>query len=265
MVSLQGPDALAFAQAQFANDLATLAVEHWQWSAWLNPKGRVIGVFMLCRIAEDDLLLVLADGRADEIASQLQRFVFRRKVRIAVRSDVYAGGCFGAAGTDEPARLRAAGDGWNFDLGGPDLPRCLRVAGAPFPDEAGFALKWRQADLRLGLPRLDESPAEQWTPQQIGLDRLAAYSVKKGCYPGQEIVARTHFLGKAKRAAQLVRVPPGTVVGAELHTDAQVAGTIACVAGDLALAVLPIEHQDLPLQLGETPVTRLSLLAGLAR
>ena len=56
--------------------------------------------------------------------------------------------------------------------------------------------------MRHGLPRLPASQREQWTPQQLALDRLAAYSVKKGCYPGQEIVARTHFLGKAKRSLQ---------------------------------------------------------------
>ena len=127
-------------------------------------------------------------------------------------------------------------------------------------------LSWELlADLRLGLPRLDDSAVEQWTPQQIGLDRLAAYSVTKGCYPGQEIVARTHFLGKAKRVAQLVQVPAGTVAGAELHNGGQHVGSVASVAGELALAVLPVDSDGLALQLGDTPAPLQPLLAGLAR
>ena len=265
IVGLQGPEAVAYAQAQFSSDVGALSVGQWHWSAWLTAKGRVMAIFMLCRPAEDELLMVLADGHAEEIAAQLQRFVFRRKLRIAARDNLHAGGGFVAPAVAGPDQMRREGAGWEFDLGIPALPRTLRLDMAAFPDRPGFELQWRQADLKLGLPRLDEFPSEQWTPQQIGLDRLAAYSVKKGCYPGQEIVARTHFLGKAKRVAQLIQVPAGTAAGAALHTGTQAAGVVACVAGDLALAVLPIESEDLPLQLGDTAVPRLALLAGLAR
>ncbi|MDG2524387.1 folate-binding protein [Stenotrophomonas sp. HITSZ_GD] len=265
VIALEGPDSVAFAQAQFANDVGALPVGQWQWSAWLNPKGRVIALFMLCRPAEHTLWLVLADGRADTLAAQLQRFVFRRKVKVAVRADLHAGGRF-----DTPARahgnvIDSDGDANDFDLGTTALPRTLRLSPHPFVEQPGLVARWREADLRLGLPRLDEGAVEQWTPQQIGLDRLAAYSVKKGCYPGQEIVARTHFLGKTKRVAQLVEVPPGTQAGAELRDGAQVAGTLASVAGALALAVLPIESEGLALQLGDAPVQRQPLLEGLAR
>ncbi|MFP3435536.1 hypothetical protein SB781_37885, partial [Paraburkholderia sp. SIMBA_061] len=81
VVALEGPDAIAFAQAQFANDLAALPTGQWQWNAWLTAKGRVLAIFMLCRVADQTLWLVLADGRAETLATQLQRFVFRRKLR----------------------------------------------------------------------------------------------------------------------------------------------------------------------------------------
>lgn len=265
VVALQGPDAQAFAQAQFANDLAALAVGQWQWNAWLSAKGRVIAIFMLCRIGPDDYWLVLADGRAQGLAEQLQRFVFRRKLRIAVRQDLQAGGRFGAPAAAHGNQLAATEDEVEFDLGTPALPRSLKISPRAFGNVDGFEMRWRQADLRLGLPRLEDSAVEQWTPQQIGLDRLAAYSVKKGCYPGQEIVARTHFLGKAKRVAQLVAVPAGTAAGAELRNGEQSAGSIASVAGTLALAVLPIENQGLALRLGEADVPLQPLLEGLAR
>src|SRR5690606_256861 len=69
LVSLSGPDAVAFAQAQFSSDVAALSDLHWHWSAWLTAKGRTIAVFQLIRLSSDALLLVFADGDADEIAS----------------------------------------------------------------------------------------------------------------------------------------------------------------------------------------------------
>jgi len=265
LLALEGPDAIAFAQAQFANDLAALPTGQWQWNAWLSAKGRVLAIFMLCRVADETLWLVLADGRAETLAAQLQRFVFRRKLRIALRADLHAGGRFQAPAQAAGNTLAGSTDACEFDLGTTALPRTLRIGPHPFVVDAAFEARWRQADLRLGLPRLDDSAVEQWTPQQIGLDRLAAYSVKKGCYPGQEIVARTHFLGKAKRVAQLVQVPAGTAAGAELQHGGQHVGSVASVAGDLALAVLPVDSDGLALQLGDMPAPLQPLLAGLAR
>ncbi|NED62305.1 folate-binding protein YgfZ [Streptomyces sp. SID10244] len=272
LLSLQGPDAAVFAHAQFSSDVTALPLLHWQWSAWLSAKGRTLAVFQLLRLAEDHVMLVLADGDADAIASQLQRFVFRRKVKVQVRSDLAVAGAFtapeAASGT---AIAQTAGDGWELDLGSDALPRTLRIGSADAfaagseADEAAFALAWRQADLRYGLPRLQESQREVWTPQQLGLDRLNGYSVKKGCYPGQEIVARTHFLGKAKRAVQLLHTAAPAQAGDGVQQDGAALGTIACVAGDLALAVLPLEASDADLQVGDAIAQRMPLLDGLAR
>ena len=79
----------------------------------------------------------------------------------------------------------------------------LRIGAAPSTPDAPACDRWAAIDLAHGLPRLADAQSGQWTPQQLSLDRLRAYSVKKGCYPGQEIVARTHFLGQAKRGLVL--------------------------------------------------------------
>ncbi|PZS99283.1 YgfZ/GcvT domain-containing protein [Stenotrophomonas maltophilia] len=272
LLSLQGVDAAVFAHAQFSSDVTALPLLHWQWSAWLSAKGRTLAVFQLLRLAEDHVMLVLADGDADAIASQLQRFVFRRKVKVLVRSDLCVAGAFTAPEAASGAAIaHAAGDGWELDLGSDALPRTLRIGAADAfaagseTDEAAFALAWRQADLRYGLPRLEESQREVWTPQQLGLDRLNGYSVKKGCYPGQEIVARTHFLGKAKRAVQLLQTAAPAQAGDGVQQDGAALGTIASVAGDLALAVLPLEAGDAELQVGGAVAQRVPLLDGLAR
>jgi len=268
LISLDGPDAAAFAHAQFSSDVTALPVRHWQWSAWLSAKGRTIAVFQLIRVEEERIVLVLADGDADAIASQLQRFVFRRKVKIAVREDRIVAGSFNAPEAASGAAIAVHGETLELDVGSDALPRTLRISpldGSAAADDAGFALAWRQSDLRFGVPRLAADQREQWTPQQLGLDRLNGYSVKKGCYPGQEIVARTHFLGKAKRALQLLRVGDGTPSGAQVQQNGAAIGTVASVAGDLALAVLPLEIASDPLSVDGVDAVHLPLLDGLAR
>lgn len=268
LLSLDGPDAAAFAHAQFSSDVTALPVRHWQWSAWLSAKGRTIAVFQLIRVDEERIVLVLADGDADAIASQLQRFVFRRKVTIAVREDRIVAGSFTAPEAASGAAIAVHGETLELDVGSDALPRTLRIAPLddhPASDDAGFVLAWRQSDLRFGVPRLAADQREQWTPQQLGLDRLNGYSVKKGCYPGQEIVARTHFLGKAKRALQLLRVGDGTPSGAQVQQNGAAIGTVASVAGDLALAVLPLEIASDPLSVDGVEAVHLPLLDGLAR
>ena len=271
VVAISGPDAVVFAQAQFTSEVAALSDSHWHWSAWLTAKGRTIGVFQLIRLGSDALLMVFADGDADAIASQLQRFVFRRKVKITVRDDLQVRGAFAAPQAAIGASVAGSADQMlELDLGGADLPRVMRItaattAGTATDDDAAFTAAWRQADLRLGLPRLVAGQREHWTPQQLGLDRLNGYSVRKGCYPGQEIVARTHFLGKAKRALQLLQLSAAAEPGASVEQDGNVLGSIASVADGLALAVLPLETSDAALSVGGHAAQRLPLQDGLAR
>jgi len=268
LLSLRGVEAAAFAHAQFASDVTALPVRHWQWSAWLSAKGRTLAVFQLLKLDQEHVLLVLADGDADAIASQLQRFVFRRKVKIEVRSDLAVAGSFTAPEAASGAAVALEGDALELDVGSDALPRTLKIAPVPAdasPADAAFELAWRQSDLRYGVPRLDADQRETWTPQQLGLDRLNGYSVKKGCYPGQEIVARTHFLGKAKRALQLLRVADGTASGAKVEQNGATVGTVASVAGDLALAVLPLEMAEGALSVGGVEAHGVPLLDGLAR
>lgn len=266
IITLQGPDAAAFCQAQFANDVASLAVGHWQWSAWLTPKGRVLAIFLLGRPGEQDIMLVLPDGDAGAIAEQLRRFVFRRKVRIEARDDLAVHGRLASAPASG-SRLAIEQDRLLFDLGASGVARslCVQPSMPQAPGDAGFPQEWRKLDLRMGLPRLDASQREQWTPQQIGLDRLDAYSVRKGCYPGQEIVARTHFLGKAKRSTRLLEVAADAQPGDEVRRDDQAIGSLASVAAGLALAVLPLDIVEEGLTVRGAPARTVPFLEGLAR
>lgn len=269
LLMLQGPDAVAFAQAQFANDLNALEAGHWQWNAWLTPKGRVIAVFAVLRPAVDQLLLVLPDVPAADMAAALRRFVFRRKVVIQAPATLQVQGVLNPPLAAHGALLDVQDESIELDLGSSHQPRLLRVSNQPAPEDVAALARWRDIDLRHGLPRLDASQREQWTPQQLSLERLHAFSVKKGCYPGQEIVARTHFLGKAKRGLALLEsdalLAPGAPVEDGERTLGQVVSASSQAPGPV-LAVLPLDQPlTHTLHSGASTLRAAALLDGLAR
>ena len=217
VMQLSGRDALAFAQSMFANDITLLHDGSWQWNLHLSAKGRVIALFALVRVDAESLLLWLPDFPADELAQKLLRMRFRSKLDITALPDVHIEGYFNkpselgfsAAGHQADIR-RNADDTWYrilLDMSSTDgrtLSITTKTEATATPTDQLIDDRWRMQDIAHGLPRLGRAQLEAFTPQMLRLDRLNAYSVKKGCYPGQEIVARTHFLGQAKR--QLTRL-----------------------------------------------------------
>jgi len=270
VLALRGADAVKFAHAQCMSDVAGLPAGHWQWSGWLTPKGRVIALFARAKFDEQTLWLVLPDADAAGLAAQLRRFVFRSKVAIEVRDDLVAAGAFATPAEAQGARL--AGDperGVELDMGATGGPRRLRIASEPVADDPVALARWKRFDLEHGLPRLEASQREQWTPQMLSLERLRAFSVKKGCYPGQEIVARTHFLGQAKRGLALMEADAPLKPGTEVDDGGNALGTIVSAAagpdGTFVLAVLPHERATGALQAGNHTLRERPLLDGLAR
>ena len=269
VIALEGADATAFAQAQFANDVVALTPGHWQWNAWLTPKGRVIALFSLLKQSEDRLLLLVPDMDTEVMATQMQRLVFRRKLKVEARSDLQVSGAFTAPVTAGNARIGIVDEVIELDYGDAGQPRVLRIGpsiNALLDIQA--CLQWKQYDLLHGLVRLPPEQREQWTPQQLSLERLPAFSVKKGCYPGQEIVARTHFLGKAKRGIVLFEAGAAAEAGMEVSDGERVIGTVISVSdGDapLALAVLPLDRPAAALHAGDAVLREVALQSGLER
>jgi folate-binding protein YgfZ len=264
---MSGPDALAFAQAQFMNDVAALADGQWQWNGWLTPKGRLLALFALLRLDAGTLWLMLPDAEPAGLAAQLQRYVFRSKLALAVPALPVAGD-FAVPRQAHSARFSRLADGAiELDMGGDGGPRRLVIGGASAHADAGLdaQLRWDQADLAHGLPRLPASQVEQWTPQQLSLDRLQAYSVKKGCYPGQEIVARTHFLGQAKRGLALLQADAPVATGSAVDADGRALGSVVCARAHMLLAVAPLDLPPAALHADGVALARIPLLGGLAR
>jgi tRNA-modifying protein YgfZ len=273
ILAMEGRDAAAFAQAQFMSDVANLADGHWQWSGWLTPKGRVIALFALLKFDPQTLWLLLPDADPPELAAALQRFVFRSKVSLAPRGDLQVAGSFDAPAAAQEARIAGdRSDAVYLDWGAGSLTRTLRISAAAHASTttgADAVDRWKALDLACGLPRLPASQGGQWTPQQLSLDRLRAYSVRKGCYPGQEIVARTHFLGQAKRGLALFEASAAVPVGADVVDDGRAIGTVVSSAthgdGSLVLAVLPLDIDTAHLRADSLVLAPRPLLDGLAR
>lgn len=262
VLEASGAEAAAFLQAQTMNDVLALAPGHWQWNGWLNPKGRVIALFALFRAAEAQFLMILPDFPAAELQARLQRFVFRAKVRLRSADDWVCAAAFDTTPAPE--------GGFELDFSAADDSRRLSLLPAgsialALPD-AETDERWQAFDLAHGLPRLVESQREAWTPQMLSLDRLKAYSLKKGCYPGQEIVARTHYLGQAKR--QLVRLSgAGLHAGLELRDAVgHVLGSVVCATFDGREGLAVVSASASPMQSpAGCQVMELPILGGLGR
>lgn len=273
LIALTGADAARFAQAQLMNDVAALDDGQWQWNGWLTPKGRLIALLIVLRYDGHCIWLLPLDADAQTLAARLRGFIFRSKVAIEVRRDMFVNARFAAPTSAIGARAgHLPGGDIELDLGAAGGPRALLICAAAAIADPAAVQRWAAFDIAHGLPRLAAEQNEQWTPQQLSLDRLHAYSLRKGCYPGQEIVARTHFLGQAKR--RLSRLE-GAGVGAlaevfpaQQHDDPAVRalGQVICAAGDQALAVMPCDiAPDQALSTGGAVAVQQPLLDGLQR
>jgi len=273
VLRLEGPDAVAFIQAQSMNDAKALSDGQWQWNGLLNPKGRLIALFALIRIRADLLYLLSPDFPAEKILQHLERFVFRSKVRIALETNMIVAGELDAKISQGSARDFISGDidqGFSLDFSSDALVRRLWVlpnaSAADIRADQNIENAWRDADIEHGLPRLLDTQSELWTPQMLRLERLNAFSLKKGCYPGQEIVARTHYLGQAKRQVRLIR-GAGLEVDQPVFRSDEKIGELICVASNRqnALALIQSVVDSDTLRCGENEVKHLQALTGLQR
>lgn len=243
LVELIGIDAIAFAQAQFSSDVSMLGIGNVQLSAWLDAKGHARHVFVLLRPESQRLIAWLPLGSAADMAVELARYVFRAKLTI---STLYDRDVFEASTLPDTSSPLAHARGWTFAMPG-SLRRYATLLPANPTAEAGDLAAWRLADIADGLPWLDSERVGAITGAALDLARFAAISTTKGCYPGQEIVARLHFRGGNKRHCYRLRITdasvpePGTAIRADsLPAQRGIVLYAARVAGlTEALAVMP--------------------------
>jgi folate-binding protein YgfZ len=185
-----GADAGRFLHAQLSADIEGLAEGESTFACLCQPKGRVIALLLVWRRA-DHLLVLCARSLAAGILPYLQRYVFRDDVSITFLEE-----------TTVIGQAKPAGE-----AAGPLPGLAYSLADAKEDEEPkDEAEAFRAHELTLGVAWLDEKTSEAFLPQMMGAGAIGALNYRKGCYPGQEVVARTHYLGRLKQRPLLARL-----------------------------------------------------------
>lgn len=236
---IEGTDATAFAHAQFSSAVRSLATDQWQFSSWLDPQGRVRALFHLARLDNDRYLLLLRGGDAATMADALRRFVFRSKLDVTALQPR-------ALATGPAMSIYAVEDDAGIVSLGCDT-HSLRIT----TNDADDA--WRLPQLRMGWPWLPTTALDTLLPPALSLYRLRAVAIDKGCYPGQEIVARLHFRGGHKRHLHRVRLSQPMHSGDALRIDARSVGSLLdVVATNEGIEALAILNDDMAARVDNT-------------
>ncbi len=228
LLRFSGADAQSFLQGQLSCDVAALNPLQATYGSYNTPKGRMLASFLLWR-AGVDYFMQLPRALCEPIRKRLSMYVLRSKVQMADVSEAFA--LMGVAGSGAAAAVRAA------SLQIADAPlRMMETSGvlslrldaerleivAPADQapqielllkkeaESADAAVWALATIRAGIPVITLPTQEEFVPQMANLDLIGGISFSKGCYPGQEIVARMHYLGKLKQRMVLAHVETGT-------------------------------------------------------
>jgi len=233
-----GADARAFLHAQLTNDLEHLAPGHARYAGWCSAKGRLLATFLVVPHA-DGFLLQLARDLVPVVLKRLSMFILRSKVKLADASSQWAQYGVWEADAGEPLTVTGRDGAISVAI---DAGRRLVLAadGAFAPDAS--ADEWMLAEIRAGRPLIGQPTQDQFVPQMVNLELAGGVDFRKGCYPGQEVVARAQYRGAVKR--RMVRLRGAALkAGQELYSDdapGQPSGVVVNAAGDELLAVLQI-------------------------
>lgn len=276
IIKVTGDDAITFLQGQLTNDIEKVTDDASQLSGYCNQKGRLLATFRIYK-KQDDLYLVIPQELYEETFKRLKMYVMRSKVDFNNFSADYVSIGFSGPSADTELQnqlkdtpdetdqvthvndltiIRLAGSQPRFHITGPieqvmSLWQNLDVNAAPVGKDV-----WNLLEIRAGMPTIYQSTVEAFVPQMVNLELVNGVSFKKGCYTGQEIVARMHYLGKLKRRMYRIHINstdpvlPGTALFSPDSTSGQGTGSIVIAAisssekGTEALAVIQINQAE---------------------
>ncbi|WP_297504346.1 hypothetical protein [Ferrovum sp.] len=261
LIQVTGSDALHFLQGQLTFDLLTLGPDNFGWAAHCTPKGKVLFTALIVKTGET-FLLDAAIGMSDPILSRLRPFILRSKVRIEEAHAHFS--AVGLMGRDLEEGAKSAGlsplpaVGRQDERSGllrlrlsPDRLMIIaspeRLAELPAPS-ALPSQSWELGNVREGIAEVTPLTTDRYIPQWLNWDRIGGISFRKGCYTGQEIVARTHYLGKVKRRALHIALDSAVPVGTSILRGGEVTGEVfSCVENEQG------RYEGLAIIAGEEP------------
>lgn len=229
VIAAAGEDAVSFLQGQMTQDFALLREDEARLAAWCSPKGRMLASFIGFRLSATEVLLVTAAELLAPTLKRLSMFVLRAKCKLRDASaefDLY--GLAGEAAAGAPAQpwaKAAVPGGTQVALYPADgVPRALAVLAAGSPPPAGPAMDealWAWGEVRSGIATVHAPVVDAFVPQMLNYESVGGVNFKKGCYPGQEVVARSQFRGTLKRRAFLAHAQAPLQAGQEVFDAAE--------------------------------------------
>jgi len=275
LIKANGADTSSFLQGQLTNNIDEVTESRSQLSGYCNQKGRLLANFRIFK-REDDLYLCTPEELYEETFKRLRMYVMRSDVDFTnCSADEVSLGFSGPSADIELEKhfsavpvnvddvtqqqdisiIKLAGDQPRFQISGSieqmiDTWQKLDVNAAPVGKEV-----WNLLEIRAGIPNIYQQTVEAFVPQMVNLELINGVSFKKGCYTGQEIVARMHYLGKLKRRMYRIHIDtnetiePGTPLFSPDTTSGQGTGNIVIAApssdqGTEALAVIQISESE---------------------
>lgn len=227
IVTFAGGDALTFLQSQLTNDVAVLTVGSWQWQGYCSAKGRLQATFAMARIGEDAFAAVAHNSIVATLAKRLTTFRLRAKLTIELSTSLVA--------TLHLTQLELAqkplaqidfGHGRWVTIAAAEAATVDLTTAEPEATDANraFMQRWNLLGIEAMQPEITAATADMFVPQMINWDHVqpgGGVSFSKGCYPGQEVVARAHYRGAVKR--QLER----QILVGDINAEAGAAVTLA--------------------------------------
>lgn len=194
----RGPDAVTFLQGQLSNDVTRLERGRLQLSGYHTPQGRAIALLRLTPLAPDDVLGILPRELVPTVVTRLKRYVLRAKVQLSDESAQWLIRGYQGPAPALPAAALCLPYGSSRQL------VLLPASSGPPTDDApvGSAADWAASDIADGLPQVYLPTSEAFVAQMLNLDLTGGIALDKGCYTGQEIIARAHYRGQVKRRMQ---------------------------------------------------------------
>ncbi len=276
LIRITGSDAGEFLQGQLTQDMELVAQSGSLPAAWCNPKGRVITLLRIVMI-DGGYGLVLPASMAETVCQRLTIFRFRSDVSLEIAGSDWV--CLIINTEDDLDKLDKLGLKPEQAVNACRIAHgliavnvgieesCVELLGFNSDlEKAGLtntapADDLRAAKIRAGIPEITESYSEKFTPHMLNLDLLGAISFEKGCYTGQEVVARTQNLGKSKRRLMRYRSNATLAIGDKLcDVDRDVGEVINGIQNDL-LAVTPVGIHDSTLSADGVEVVPVKTLA----
>ena len=194
-------DAGDFLQNQLSADVLALATGESTFACYCEPKGRVLALMLVYRL-EEAFLALLSSELAQPIADRMRIYVMRSKVSIGILNECAVSGSQAQTSTAEDSALA------KIPIPGSENHFVLLEQELAGDSDASAQRAWKAAEFQSGVTWLNSDSSGEFIPQMLGFDQIGAVNFRKGCYPGQEIVARTHYLGKVKRHPRVLNIEP---------------------------------------------------------